>query len=145
MLVVVAMVLTLLGGLGVFGFFHLRGMVREGMDRLEALLGGAAPDTGNAPVNATEGQGDDQGARGELREALRELREAKASIHLLGRQVLALNARIVELTGKVKEHLHETTVGPVSVRGRDVSAAVAAATAAAPPPHSGTLSRSRGV
>ena len=141
MLIVVAMVLTLLGGLAVFGFFHLRGMVRDGMDRLEALIGGAVPDTGNAPVDAKERPGEDQGARGELREALRELREAKASIHLLGRQVLALNARIVELTGEVKEQLHETTVGPVSVRGGEVPAVLAATAGAAPPPHSGTLNR----
>lgn len=141
MLLVVAMVLTLLGGLSVFGFFHLRGMVRDGTERLEALIGGAAPGTANVPVGAAEHPGGDQGARGDLREALRELREAKASINLVGRQVLALNARIVELTGQVKEHLHETTVGPVSVRGKDVTAAVAAAAGTAPPPRSTTSSR----
>lgn len=143
MLIVVAMVLTLLGVLAVIGFFILRGAIRDGMDRLEALIGLGAPDVGSAPPDGQQRPGDDQGARGELREALRELREAKASIILLGRQVFALNARIVELTGEVKAHLHETTVGPVSVRGGDVPATLAVAAGAAPPPHSGTVSTRR--
>ena len=110
MLTVVAMVLTLLGGLGVYGFFHLCGMVRDAVDEqaeaTDALLAGLQAN----------------------KEALESLKTAAEGLRLQG---LALDMQIGGLTDRLEAHLDEAVVGPISIRGSDVPAALAAPTAAA--------------
>lgn len=120
MSIVIAFVLTLLGSLGVCGFFHLRGMIRDAAE--EQAVDSA---TVVAQLQAN-------------REAIASLQSAVTSLRL---QVHTLGTQIDSLNERVHTHLEEALVGPVSIRGQDVPAMLAAAGELAPPPCSGRSAR----
>jgi hypothetical protein len=113
MLLVVALVLTLLGSLGVYGFFHLRGMIQEmaeeHTDAREAILA--------------------------------ELEANRKSVESLNTMAAHLGAQLEGLNGRMDAHIDEVLVGPVSIRGSDIPAALVASTGGVAPPRSGTLAR----
>jgi hypothetical protein len=113
MLLVVALVLTLLGSLGVYGFFHLRGMLEEmaeeHTDAREAILA--------------------------------ELEGNRKAVESLNTMAARVGTQIEGLNGRMEAHIDDVLVGPVSIRGQDVPAALAVSTGGVAPPRSGRLAR----